>query len=429
MSDKRSLLEAQIQALKDIIKTLENTHPDELSKKWRIKVFEEMMRNKQQQLAHSLELRRAAEDIRRLQGSTEELRTNVQRYQANATQLMQDNEVLQQRLAAERQERGVLASIQKQQNVLLLGIPPHLQGQCEVMTEISTKLGRYQQRIGTCQAQIRAVKRLNNRERAANYRQIRDLTAENESLKTQARIAISLAAEVESSKRVIEDLQSRYQQLSRDKTEAEMGLRAVMEEKEAKWKEAVAAEELKQRLLHAEIEKIKAENKDYQTEIERLKTIQKTSEDLITSRNLENDKLRSLISDQKAAFQNDFQRLSDDLNSQIESERLKHESEFEALRIELTRRDIDSSTLIEKLEADIEELRTETLALERSNKELKRERSLLVSSMKTSERKMLPHTQSREVQTTVLEPARPVATLKSRWDEVEALGRDLLDTP
>jgi len=100
MSDKRSLLEAQIQSLKDIVKTLENTHPDEVAKKWRLKVFEEMRRNKQQQLAHSLELRR-------LQSHSEELRTK--RYQTNVTQLVQDNEALQQRLEVERQ----LASITK----------------------------------------------------------------------------------------------------------------------------------------------------------------------------------------------------------------------------------------------------------------------------------------------------------------------------
>jgi len=413
MSDKRSLLEAQIQSLKDIIKTLENTHPDEVAKKWRLKVFEEMMRNKQQQLAHSLELRR-------LQSHSEELRTNLQRYQTNVTQLVQDNEALQQRLAVERQERGVLASITKQKDALLLTFPQYLQRQIEAMAEISAKLDRYQQRIVTCQTQIRAVKRLSSRERGANYRQLRDLATENENLKTQARTAFSLTAEVESTRRLTEDLQSRYQQLSREKAEAEIGLRAGIAEKEEKWKEAVAAGELQQRLLQAEIEKMRVEGKAYQQEIESFKAIQTASEAQFS---LEISQLKSQISDQKAAFQRDFQSLSQNLSSQLESERLTHADELEALRGELARRDLDSSALIDKLEADLEELRMETLALERGNKELKRERSLLVSSMKTPERRVVPMTQSREVQTTVVE-ARPV--VKSKWEEVEALGRDLL---
>lgn len=427
MSDKRSLLEAQIQTLKEIVKTLENAHPDELAKKWRIKVFEEMMRNKQQQMAHALELRRAAEETRRQQSHSEELRTSVQRHQANMTQLVQDNEVLQQRLAAERQERAVLVSIHKQQNALLLATPQHLQGQYEAMAEILTKLDRYQQRIVTCQAQVRAVKRLSNRERVANYRQLRDLATENEGLKVQVRAAVSLASEVESTRRLAEDLQGRYQQLSREKAEAEVSLRATIAEKEGKWREAVAAGELQQRLLQTDIEKMAVECKAYQQEIEKFKAIQTTSEAQFSTKNLEIDQLKSLLSDQKAAFQQDFQSLSQDFSSKLESERLTHAEEFEALQGELARRDLDSSALIEKLEADLEELRTETLALERSNKELKRERSLLVSSMKTPERKVAPTTQSREVQTTA--ESRPVVPFKSRWDEVEALGRDLLDTP
>ena len=271
MSDKRSLLEAQIQSLKDIIKTLENTHPDEVAKKWRLKVFEEMMRNKQQQLAHSLELRR-------LQSHSEELRTNLQRYQTNVTQLVQDNEALQQRLAVERQERGVLASITKQKDALLLTFPQYLQRQIEAMAEIYAKLDRYQQRIVTCQTQIWAVKRLSSRERGANYRQLRDLATENETLKTQARTAVSLTAEMESTRRLTEDLQSRYQQLSREKAEAEIGLRAGIAEKEGKWKEAVAAGELQQRRLQAEIEKMRVEGKAYQQEIDSFKAIQTTSE-------------------------------------------------------------------------------------------------------------------------------------------------------
>ena len=339
------------------------------------------------------------------------------------TQLVQENEALQQRLAAERQERGVLASITKQKDALLLTFPQYLQRQIEAMAEISAKLDRYQQRIVTCQTQIRAVKRLSSRERGANYRQLRDLATENETLKTQARTAVSLTAEVESTRRLTEDLQSRYQQLSREKAEAEIGLRAGIAEKEEKWKEAVAAGELQQRLLQAEIEKMRIEGKASQQEIDSFKAIQTASETQFSTKSLEISQLKSQISDQKAAFQRDFQSLSQDLSSQLESERLTHADELEALRGELARRDLDSSALIDKLEADLEELRMETLALERGNKELKRERSLLVSSMKTPERRVVPMTQSREVQTSVVE-ARPV--VKSKWDEVEALGRDLL---
>lgn len=431
MSDKRALYEAQILSLREIIKTLETAHPDEIAKKWRVKVFEEMMRNKQLQIANNQEIRRIVDENRRLVVKNEDLIVTLQKFQASISQFKQENEILSQRLASEKHEKSILLSIQKQQNALLLSTPQHLQHQFETMTEIQSKLDHYQQRISAFQMQIKAVKRVNDREKNANFRKMREILRENEELKMQTKLVISMNLEMEMMRKEVENWKSRWEEKNKEKLEIEAEFRGKISEKEEILRETVEKSEQKQKLFEAEIEKIKTENAEFQAEIHRLKSLLLSSEDSISSKTLEIAKFQELLSTQKSSFETEFARLSSDLNHRIDFEREKHQGELETLRLELGQKDSESSALIERLESDIEELRLETLSLKRDNKDLKRERSLLVTSLKTTgERKVAPQMQVKAVQTNA-EPDRgsSVRTLKSKYEEIQALGSFLLDTP
>ena len=431
MSDKRALYEAQILSLREIIKTLETAHPDEIAKKWRVKVFEEMMRNKQLQIANNQEIRRIVDENRRLVVKNEDLIVTLQKFQASISQFKQENEILSQRLASEKHEKSILLSIQKQQNALLLSTPQHLQHQFETMTEIQSKLDHYQQRISAFQMQIKAVKRVNDREKNANFRKMREILRENEELKMQTKLVISMNLEMEMMRKEVENWKSRWEEKNKEKLEIEAEFRGKISEKEEILRETVEKSEQKQKLFEAEIEKIKTENAEFQAEIHRLKSLLLSSEDSISSKTLEIAKFQELLSTQKSSFETEFARLSSDLNHRIDFEREKHQGELETLRLELSQKEGESSALIERLESDIEELRLETLSLKRDNKDLKRERSLLVTSLKTTgERKVAPQMQVKAVQTNA-EPDRgsSVRTLKSKYEEIQALGSFLLDTP
>ena len=436
--EKRSMLEAQVQSLKDIVKTLEGTNPDEVAKKWRAKVFEELMRNKQQQITHTAELRKAQEDTRRLQTKTEELLLALQKCQSSLTAISQENSSLQQRLLTERQEKAVLVNIQKQQQVLLLASPQHLQGQFEVMADILNKVEKYEQKISVCQSQVRAARIIADRERTSQGKRARELRGENERLKAQTYQAVAIAAENETVKRHIGELQGAVQQISREKAEFVAELKGKLEEKVGELAQARELWENHTKTIEGRLKDAQFALETAQSEISMLKTTLAASIENNTSKStdiesLKNQiaKLESALFAQKSDSESHIKSLFSDFDSKLTIEKQNFESDLSQLRLELITKRDELNTFRLDSEAEKNELIATISTLERTVKDMKRDRGLLLSSLKTQERKPAVPTATKEVQTVTDAPRSAEATVKPAnvYDDLFAQCRDLLDAP
>ena len=118
-----SLMQAQIESLKEIVSVLENSAPDQVCKQWRVKVFEELVKNKQMQLVHTQDIKKYKEEERRLRLKEQEARASLESaLSASAIEkqkLTKEVFSLQQRVKSSQFSSGVLMNLQTYMNAQL----------------------------------------------------------------------------------------------------------------------------------------------------------------------------------------------------------------------------------------------------------------------------------------------------------------------
>ena len=90
-----SILQSQVESLKEMIEIMEHSSGDILSKKWRLKVFEELVRNKQQQILHSIEIKKFKEEEKKYRAKESQIKAALESAHLQASSLSLERSKLQ----------------------------------------------------------------------------------------------------------------------------------------------------------------------------------------------------------------------------------------------------------------------------------------------------------------------------------------------
>lgn len=235
-----SILQAQIDSLKEMIELMERSSPDSLAKKWRAKVFEELVKNKQQQILHNIEVKKFKDEEKKLRAKESQIKAALESAHLQASSLNLERNKLQK-------EVQTLQSRLRSSNLnsnFLLNLQATLTNNLELNAKVLAMLDTFNHRITFSMSKIKTAKILHAREIFAFRNKLNEeandqkqLLSEFARLSTVEKTQSSLIYENESLLAELQGLKNQFQQ-------AESLAKSVLEENNLKFKSIVGQLEM-----------------------------------------------------------------------------------------------------------------------------------------------------------------------------------------
>lgn len=408
---------------------MERSNPDTLAKKWRVKVFEELVKNKQQQIQHSIEVKKFKEEEKKFRSKESQIKAALESAHLQASSLNLERNKLQK-------EVQILQSRLRNSNInsnFLLNLQATLTNNLELNAKVLAMLDTFNHRITFSMSKIKTAKILHTREIFALRNKLteetndqKQLLSEFARLSTLEKTQSSLIYENESLQAELEGLKSHFAQ-------AENLAKSVLEETNNKFKQIVTQ-------LESQLDEKVSENNEL---VLKLTSYEKSNEK--TNRHLkESNEHRTVLEQEKEILMltvQDLQNTVQGLNYKCENLlvelgkaeecckaqelticKLKEkdgnalvQSQEMSVSIENKERVIEElGASLQKLEEELVQarevqdgLRSKVGKLELANKEFRRERDILFETVKKAGSQR--NREEKEVQT---ETQVKTATLK-----------------
>lgn len=155
-----SILQSQVESLKEMIEVMEMTNPDALIKKWRHKVFEELVRNKQQQIMHNIEIKKFKEEEKRFRSREQQIKAALESSHIQASSLNLERNKLQKEI--QNLQAKVRGSAIHSAN--LLNLQSIMASNLETNARVIAMLDTFNHRITFSMSKIKTAKILHARE-------------------------------------------------------------------------------------------------------------------------------------------------------------------------------------------------------------------------------------------------------------------------
>lgn len=423
--EKNHIIEAQIESLKEIIQIYETSNPNELTKKWRMKVYEELLRNKQQQIIHTAQLKKARDSLSEERKENGILKKKMEEYSLGLQEKQSNLNIITDKLERYFKDNEDL----NRENVSLKVIIENQHDQIEDLTKV------YKENI----EEIHIYKK-------QTQEQIEYLNQQIEVLnklcydKTEKLTELTIQ-----SQDIITSLNTKIQTLTTEYTVKTNSMQDQLKTYTTKIEELNREHESLKKSKEIEIESL---SKKFESEMKEL-TDEFQSERERALKSYENDKdnLREVLNSEKMRLIQDFENEKEALKKSYELDRNNLNSNFDtekaALMLEINKINkqiFNLETEVTRVTAESEEELTrereywqeKCTALEKSVRELKRERDLLLANY--SVRKRHYDTSSVEIQTEEekipikFTPLRTTTPLQHKFQDLEQLSRELLDS-
>ena len=459
-------LQVQIESLKEILSDYERTNADQITRKWRAKVYEELVRNKQQQLEHSIELKKIREEEKRHRTREQELRSSLEAASYQVSNLSNER----QKLLVEIQNLTKKSKSIKQffNSSMLMNLQNNMNGQSDTLTRILALLETYHHRLAFCLSRLKTAKMLNTREVKGLKNKVYEEKYENKRLREENSYFRSVQKEVSEKEKENQNLRSEVEKLKSElestgsKTKQELGsmhkeykellnsvktensnLKCEIEslkenilsvEKEAQLQVEQKEQEIKQlkqqtKTLHSEVEETKSKlacelsehQKQTNLELEaKDKTIKELTEKLsvlqekntaVEKREDEQTKQLSMKDEKIRSLKEKLRKLKEEFS------KYKYKNEDEVLKLKN-----EHQQRLKLVDEEKQNQTGETLQLQEKLK-AKRQKIADLKNQVLVQREANVAQETKEVQTYLEEPSEK---LPSKLDELEALSKELL---
>ncbi|OMJ65613.1 hypothetical protein SteCoe_37906 [Stentor coeruleus] len=400
-----SILQAQVESLKEMIEIMERTTPDSLVKMWRSKVFEELVRNKQQQIMHAMEIKKFKEEEKKYRSREQQIKAALESAHLQSSsltleraKLLKEIQILQGKVRNQSIHSSFILSLQST-------LTSNLEGHAKIIAMLDT----YNHRIAFSMSKIKTAKILHTREIFSLRNKLSEEITEQKRLKEEVQkgkglevVQEKLENDKERMSREIEELTLRFEVV---KSQAEGILKETCDkyqkcvnELESQLDEKVSENNvLLQKLDNSvkEMQKLQALMENFQSQLD-ISTAQnlfltQSQAELIEKCSLlsltmeEKDKSLKVLENHKESLNADKQELQFQYKENIE----KHENHIKNLEgkiselqknVEDQLRQHDEETY--ELSNEIEFLKNKNNKLESSVREIRRERDILFESIK-----------------------------------------------
>lgn len=422
--EKNHILEAQIESLKEIIHILETSNPNEISKKWRMKVYEELLRNKQQQIIHTAHIKKARDSLSEERKETAILKKKIdenilalQEKDSNIAQIteklnryFEDNEDLHR------------------ENVSLKVIIGNQHDQIEALTKV------YKESI----EEIQIYKK-------QTHDQIEYLNQQVEVLnklcydKTEKLTEFTMQ-----SQDIITNLNTKLQTLTTEYTTKADSMQDQLRSLNSKIEDLNIENDSLKKSKEAELDSMR---KRYESELKEMSDkLQAERDQALKNCEIDKDSLREVLNTEKMRLIQEFEIEKEALKKAYESDKnnlnFTFETEKAALILEINKINkqiFNLETEVTRVTAESEEELTrereywqdKCTSLEKSVRELKRERDLLLANYSVRKRHYetsFAETQTEEEKATIkFTPLRTTTPLQHKFQDLEQLSKELLD--
>lgn len=429
--DKLSLLNAKVESLQEIVNVLEASKADEIAKKWRAKLFEELVRNKKLMILHAQELRGLKDNELKHLAREEELQGVLDNLQRQLTSLTIEKQNSQSEAAKARQDLKRENETSCKLSELLAGVPQQISSNLDVLSKLHSAIDVFKQRVFIMNSRVTTTKLLLRNLHKAQYSEfsyeLEQLRKETQKLDRVTTEALAAKAENERLQAENFELQRMMKQLT---AESEAKLKDVSENLYGK-NDALAREKAD---LQAELAKIKADWANLREE--KLSLERKNTEQTEEIKRLQSEAKANFLAAQQVAADLDVRvrELNETVltETQNKSDALELLQEFKAKAEELEQTLIQlQATSEESINEEARYWQEDIKAKERLIRELKRERDSLLANIETKPKttNSSSQTESRtftQMRTTT--PSRRLETPASKIPILEELTKELLDT-
>jgi hypothetical protein len=400
-----SILQAQVESLKEMIEVMEHSNPDTLAKKWRLKVFEELVRNKQQQILHTIELKKFKEDEKKFRAKESQIKAALESAHLQASSLSLERSKLQKEVQVlqSRLRSGSFSS------AFLMSLQSTFTNNLDLHSKVLSMLDAFNHRITFSMSKVKTAKILHTREIFALRNKVAEEATEQKRLSQELsrleKLDSSHEALLYENEKLTQQLLSANERLK----QAEKHAKNLLEDSNEKFKSIVGELELQlddkvsennQLLVQLSsssktVEKLKKqvqgiqENfKALQQENEILQLTQKTLQSTVNDLRIENSSIKTELKRTELsaeAFQAQQGKIQDQeaqitfLNQDLmEKAMLIQQLQLDMQKLEDELQDSESSQ---------EGLRVKLLKLEQISKDLRKERDILIETLKKSQNK------------------------------------------
>ena len=444
-----SILEAQVESLKELIEVMEMTNPDMLIKKWRQKVFEELVRNKQQHIMHVLEIKKFKEEEKRMRSREQQIKTALESAHMQASSLSLERAKLQKEI--QNLQSKVRSSAVNSSNIL--NIQSLMTSNLELNTRILAMLDTFNHRIAFSMSKIKTAKILHTREIYGLRNKLIEGNTDQKKLAEEIEKYKIIDSERETLSFEVAKLSEEVSFITEQFKSAENNAKVILIQTNEKYKSCVDD-------LEAQLdEKVSENNRLFQNVEElnqRLVSSQECAASLENSLNsviIENKQIKAELLHLANELENSNQTISErdetikhnydlleKLKSDAESSEYENKEEISKLMIKISCQDSQIAEIelqiteltqaysktTEEDQGEINFLNNKVTKLEAQVREFRRERDILFENAKRAPSK------PREEKTTQTDSAMKHSAIlktavKSRIEDLEMISKGILD--
>jgi chromosome segregation ATPase len=447
-----SILQAQIESLKEIIEVMEATMPDTLVKKWRGKVFEELVRNKQQQIMHFVEIKKFKDEEKKLKSKEQQIRAALESAHMQASSLNLERVKLQkeiQTLQGKLRNTSINSSY-------LMNLQSVMTSNLELHARVLGMLDTFNHRITFSMSKIKTAKILHTREIFGLRNKLLEETSEQKKLKEEYNKNKTLSIEKENLSQDVLRLSQEIENINHKFKVAETKANSILLETTEKYIDCIKdleaqitekndqVQSISELLSKADEELLQTQKKflslgqDYEKAIEENQKLKNNLSEALQN----NEYLTATLNEKSILHQNNLEQM-ESLSQKIEEIELIKRNEINQLLRKIQAQEIEiqnhentinqittaNNEILEDYNQTTETLKIKVNKLESQVKEFKRERDILIENLKKSNNKSK---EDKETQTDTnmkyTAMKKTLAPVHSRLDELEALSKEILDT-
>lgn len=441
-----SILQAQVESLKEMIEIMERTTPDSLVKMWRSKVFEELVRNKQQQIMHAMEIKKFKEEEKKYRFREQQIKAALESAHLQSSSLSLERA----KLLKEIQILQGKVRNQSMHSSFILSLQSTLTSNLEAHAKILAMLDTYNHRIAFSMSKIRTAKILHTREIFSLRNKLGEEITEQKRLKEEVQKGKSLEI-------IQEKLESDKERLSREIEEITLRFEAAKGQAEGILSETCEKYQKCVNELECQLDEKVSENsillqklEDSAKDMQKLQALISNLQsqlDTTTAQNLsltqsqsdliEKCSLLSLTIEEKYQSLKALENYKENLNADKQELQLQHKKNMEKLENHIKDLEEKIAEMQKNLEDQISQhdeeayelsneidfLKNKNSKLESSVREIRRERDILFESIKKQGNKS--QKEERGIQTDAILKQGIVKKAIASYSERSSIGKTL----
>ncbi|CAG9318359.1 unnamed protein product [Blepharisma stoltei] len=437
-------LQMKIEVLEKLLAEYESNDPLQITKKWRIKVFEELVRNKQQQITHSIEVKRFKEEERRLRVREQEVRNSLEGAHQQVSQLnseilrLQKDLQISQQKAKSAGQQGVSATV-------LMSVQSNMSDQIERSTRVLALIETYYHRLTFALSKIKTIKMLHNREKNSLKARLSEEMQETKKLREDILKAKLSEVELEAKNRenllLKNELELLKEQIKITEIKFKSEINGIIENHKAEISKIHDDYKAMIEDKHKQSEFKDIENKQkgdiiYELQ-QKIKEYQENTE-ILKGNIIEKDNIIIELNNSITAIENSTQKTKNDLESECNDKISKFQNEIKALEEEIKykndeiiakNQDCDNlqQQIIEEVEKEKEFHQSKITKLEQQCRELRRDRDILFQTLNEKKSTFSIETQTDVPKTYTPVRKTPPPQLSEKIEDLEVLSKELLD--